>query len=430
MSKNIFKFIIKEFHESWQPSHILERELKVPLNTTKVIVVYGARRCGKTFYFYSLINSLTKSSVNKEKIIYINFEDDRLSSLKIEDLGDLLEAYYELYPSNLESTLYLFLDEIQNIEKWEQFARRINDTKKIKLFLTGSSAKLTSKEIATSLRGRCLSYALHPLNFREFLLFKNEDIKKDFEYSSQRYKVKKLLDDYIELGAFPEVVLCKDIEIKKKILREYHESLVYKDLLDRFKIKNSDLLKDLLKHLFTNFTSNFSTNSYYKTIKNTISVSRDTVSEYLNYVQETSYFYLLPHFSYSLKSQKVNPKKIIVLDNGLRNIGSFRLSTDTGKLAENLVGATLKNHHDEIFYFKDKSDIDFVVKKDNFLDVINVTYGEEIHEREIKSLLYFKKQFKNVKRLLLINKDHEATKNGINMVPLWKWLLGNPPILI
>ena len=423
MSKDTFKFIIKDFHENWNVANSKERELKIPLDTSKIIVIYGPRRCGKTFYLYNQINSLIKKSIPKEKIVYVNFEDDRLFNLKVEDLNNLLEAYYELYPSNTSSTLHFFLDEIQNIEKWESFVRRINDTTKIKLFITGSSSKLTSQEIATSLRGRCLSYALYPLNFREFLSFKDILPKKDFEYSSQRFKIKKVLEEYIEFGAFPEVVLCNELELKKKILKEYYDLLVYKDLSDRFNLKNSELLKDLLRFLFTNLTSHFSINNYYKVVKNLIPVSRDTVSEYLNCIQESAYFYLLPNFSYSLKSQKVNPKKIIALDNGLRNIASFRFSTDTGKLLENLVGSTLKKNYAEIFYWKDKTEVDFVVKNNNFLSGINVTYGEKISEREIKSLLDFKNEYKNVKDLILINKDNESKKNKINIIPLWKWLL-------
>ena len=156
--KDIFKLLIKEFHEFSLPE-TFDRELKVPLNINKIITISGLRRSGKTFYFYNLIEKL-KAKINIDQIVYINFDDDRLFPLSIEDLNDFIEAYYELYPENKRKIKYFFLDEIQNIDKWEIFIRRIYDKEKIRIFITGSSSKLLKKEIATSLRGRTLSYHL------------------------------------------------------------------------------------------------------------------------------------------------------------------------------------------------------------------------------------------------------------------------------
>ena len=423
-SKSIFKYIIKEFHETWREVHCIERELKIPTDTSKVIVIYGARRSGKTFAFYNSIKLLINKEIKKERIVYINFEDDRLINLTINDLNNLLEAYYELYPDNVSSVLYFYLDEIQNIKGWETFIRRINDTKKIKIFLTGSSAKLLSKEIATSLRGRCLTYAMYPFSFKEFLSSKEIKLEKNIEFSNKRFKIKNLLEEYLEYGSFPDVVLNKEPEIKRKILNEYYDLLVYKDLADRFALKNTAMLKDLLRYLLTNFTKEFAIHNYYKIIRNSISVSRETVADYLSCIQETSYFFLLNHFSFSLKSQKVKPKKIIALDNGIRNIVSFRTSRDFGKLAENIVGVSLIKKYNDVFYWKGKGEVDFItLNKDASLNAINVTFGDEISKREFASLEEFKDSFKNVKKLILITKDTEDKKNNITLIPLWKWLL-------
>lgn len=425
-SKNLFKYLIKEFHETWSVSNCIEREVKIPTDISKVVVVYGARRSGKTFLFYNSINSLINRGVSKEFIVYINFEDDRLINLRINDLNNLLEAYYELYPENLNSILYFYLDEIQNIQGWEAFVRRVNDSKKIRIFLTGSSAKLLSKEIATSLRGRCLTYALYPFSFKEFLLSKEIVPETNIKFSNKRFKVKKFLEEYLEYGSFPDIVLNKEPEIKKKILKEYYDSLVYKDLADRFVLKNTDMLKDLLRYLLTNFTKEFSIHNYYKITKNSMSVSRDTITDYLSCIQETSYFFLLNHFSFSLKSQKVKPKKIIILDNGIRNIVSFRTSSDLGKLAENIVGVSLIKNYSDVFYWKEKGEVDFItMDKDGSLNPINVTFGDEISKREFTSLKEFKSSFKKVKNLTLITKDTEGKKDNITLIPLWKWLLYN-----
>ncbi|MBI2252844.1 MAG: ATP-binding protein [Armatimonadetes bacterium] len=420
--KENFKLLIKEFHSQDMPQ-TFERDLEVPLLSNKIITIFGPRRSGKSFYFYTLIKKLLKKNIPKERILYINFEDDRLLPLSFKDLNFLLEAYFELYPENKEKGAYFFLDEIQNIKEWEIFIRRIYDKEKVKIFITGSSSKLLSKEISTHLRGRTISYALYPLNFIEFLRFNGEKPEKHFEYSNRRFKIKKLLDEYLRFGGFPEVALEKDIKLKNKILSEYFNMLIYKDLAEKFYVNNTVLLKELLRFLFTNTTSLFSVNSYFKSIKQNISISRQTLSDYLSYIQETDYIILLPLFSYSLKVQKINHKKIVCLDNGLRNVVSFKFSDDEGKMAENLVGSILNSKEKELFYWKNKHETDFIVKENSNLQAINVSIGNVIEKREKDSLFEFKNKFKKVKNLILITKDIEKTVEGIKYIPLWKWLL-------
>ena len=330
--KEIFKLIIKEFQESSLPD-IFNRDLEISLSSKKIITIYGPRRCGKSFYFLSLIKKLLQKGIPKKRILYVSFEDDRILPLDFQELTLLLEAYFELFPENKEEEIFLFFDEIQNIKDWEIFVRRIYEKEKVKIFITGSSSKLLSYEIATSLRGRTISYPLYPLNFREFLSFKGEIIKKDFEYTEKRFKIKKYLEEYLEWGSFPEIVLENDLILKRKILSEYFNLLVYRDLKDRYSIENTYLIKDLLKSLFTNISSYFSVNSYFKATAQRMPLSRQTLSFYLSCVQETQYFSSLPIFSYSLKVQKVNPKKIICLDNGLRSAVALKFSQDFGKFA-------------------------------------------------------------------------------------------------
>ncbi|OIN97162.1 hypothetical protein AUJ66_04225 [Candidatus Desantisbacteria bacterium CG1_02_38_46] len=421
MKKEDFKLLIKEFHTDLLPE-TFQRELKIPFFSKKIITVYGPRRSGKSFYFLTLIKELLRQSIPRERILYLNFEDDRILPLDFKELNLLLEAYFELYPENKSKEIFLFFDEIQNIKNWEIFVRRIYDRENVRIFITGSSSKLLSKEIATSLRGRTISYSLYPLSFKEFLSFKNERIEKDFEYTSLRFKIKKLLEKYIEWGSFPEIVLEEDLILKRKILSEYFNSLVYRDLSERFSLENTDLLKDLLKFLFTNFTSYFSTNSYFNLIKQKLSVSRETISLYLSYIKETDYFSFLPLFSYSLKVQKINSKKIICLDNGLRNAVAFQFSQDRGKLIENIVGMNLKMKEKEIFFWKNKREVDFILKEKNNLSAVNVCFSQTLPQREIDGLLEVKERLKNIKELILITKDIQKEENGIKFIPLWKWL--------
>lgn len=423
--KENFKFLIKEFHTEDLPK-TLDRNLIVPLFPKKVITVYGPRRCGKSFYFYTLIKKLiAEKKVERDRILYFNFEDDRILPLNFKELHLLIEAYFELYPENKSKEIFLFFDEIQNIKNWEVFIRRVYDKEKAKIFITGSSSKLLSREIATSLRGRTLSFALAVLDFKEFLRLRNLVLQKDFAYTAQRFKIKKLLTEYLELGGFPEVVLESNVILKKKILSEYFNLLLYRDLLERFSMENTALLEDMLKFLLTNIASPFSINSYYKAIKQNLPVSRETVAQYLSFVEETGYFSILPKFAYSLKSQKVAPKKVIALDNGLRNRIAFRFSQDKGKLAENAVGTYLCAQEKELYYWQGRGEVDFVIKENNALLAINVSIGQSIEDREIKSLLEFKKKFRNVKELILITQDLEKREQGIKFIPLWKWLLAN-----
>jgi hypothetical protein len=433
--KEYFKLLIKEFQENSLPT-IFDRDLQIPLNSKKIVTIYGPRRSGKSFYFFSLIQKLLKHGIPIDRVVYLNFEDDRILPLSYKEMNYLLEAYFELYPENKRREVYLFFDEIQNVSDWEIFIRRIYEKEKVKIYLTGSSSKLLSPEIATSLRGRTISYRLFPLDFKEFLNFKKIRLKEDFKYTSQRYLIKKLLSEYMEWGSFPEVVLEEDKVLKRKILSEYFDSLVYRDLMERYSLENSELLKELLKYLFTNVSCYFTVNAYFNTIKQVLSLSRQTLSQYLSYIQETFYISFLPIFSYSLKAQKVNPKKIICLDNGLRKVVSFNFSPDRGKLAENLVGANLmikenrlENYGDgkevgrELFYWKNDGEVDFVIKEGIELIGLNVCYSNVIPERETISLFEFKRRQQNVKKLIIITEDIQQEVNGIDFIPLWEWIM-------
>lgn len=419
--KEIFKVLIKEFYEFALPS-VIPRDLEIPYRTNKILTIIGPRRVGKTFYFYQLIKKF-KENVSPSQILYVNFEDERILPLSPYELNGLIEAYFELYPENKNKEIYLFFDEIQNIKEWELFIRRIYDKEKARIFITGSSSKLLSRELSTSLRGRTLSYYLFPLSFYEFLKFKGIEIKPDFEYSKLRFKIKNLMEEFIFFGGFPEVVLEEE-GLKLKILKNYYELVIYKDLVERFSIRNVYFLKNLMKYMITNVSTSFSTNSYYLKIKNEFQISRETITEYLSHIEEIGLIYFLPIFSYSLKVQQVNPKKIYSLDNGLRNAVSFRFSQDEGRLVENLVFQEIKRMELEAYYWKKKREVDFVIKKNGKLSGINVSYGEEIKAREEDALLEFKKQYgKKIDKLIIITKDIEKNKGGIKFIPFWKWLL-------
>lgn len=421
--KELFKYLIKEFHERKLPE-VYPRALEIP-ETGKIVSLIGARRIGKTSYFFQMVGKL-EADVGRERILYINFEDERILPLDVKDLNLIFDAYYELYPENVDRELYLFFDEVQNVPGWEVFVRRLYDRGDFKIFLTGSSSKMLSKELATSLRGRTLAFYLYPLDFREYLAFREVEPVKDFEYSKQRFELKKLFEEYLYEGGFPEVVL-ETPELRKKILQDYFEMMIYRDLVERFSIRNTTLLKALTKYLVTNIGNPFTVISYYKAIKQDQEVSKGTLLEYLSHLEDIFLLYFLPLFSYSLKAQARNPKKVYCIDNGLRNAVSFTFSKDEGRLAENLVFLELIRRKKEIYYWKNGDEVDFIVKEeDSSLTAINVTYSYSIAEREVTALkkLSGEEEFApRIKKLILLTKDTEKKENGIIYTPLWKWML-------
>lgn len=417
-----FKYIITEFQESLLPS-VYSRKYKIP-ETEKIVTIIGIRRSGKTFFLYQQIQQLLDQKIPKDRIMYLNFEDDRLFPLKLEDLNLFLEAYYGLYPANKNFAKYFFFDEIQIVPHWELFMRRLHDKENVFLFLTGSSSKLSIKEISTELRGRTIPISFYPLNFQEFLNFHDIIPVKNTNYHEQRHQVKNLFEHYLHEGGFPEVVLST--QLKSEILHTYYDLILYRDLVDRYSIRNTIGLKYLIKYLITNIGNIFSINKYYQAIRQQIKMSKDTLLEYINYLVDTQFFFLVPFFSFSLKQQQVNPSKVFCIDNGLRNSVAFRFSKDDGRLAENLVYLMLRQKYKDIFYWKGKNEVDFVIPlSDRKIILINVSYSDEaLNPREFKGFTEFQLAYPDmVCEFLILTKNQQGIQNHIPLKILWQWVL-------
>ncbi len=433
VDSDAFKKLIVEFWEERLPE-VRTRELKVPLGKRKAIVVWGPRRVGKSYYLFSLIKKLRQEGLKKEQIVYLNFEDDRLGRIGEKELSFLYEAYLELV-GEISFPVYFFLDELQVVEGWERFVRRLIEREKVYVFLTGSSSKLTSKEIATSLRGRSLSFFLPPLNFREFLEFKGVEVDSKALYGRRRFLFFKLFEEYLEWGRFPEIVLEKEEFLKRRILADYFDALVYKDFVERYRIEREEFLREFLVHLFNYSGKLFSASSFYKSVGKNLGVGKNTVFEYFEKVKESFYLYFLPVFSYSEKAKWVNPKKVIALDNGLKKVVSREFTEDRGRKLENLAGSLLTelefNSIDvRVFYWKGKQEVDFVLERKGELTAINVSFTDELLEREISSLEEFSEKFPRAKRLLLITKNKEGKKGRIELIPVLKFFLEFPKGLL
>lgn len=267
------KRIIADFHQTPLPE-FRNRSLDVPLDMGKIVILVGPRRAGKTYCLFQLMDGLEKSGISRQEMLYINFEDERLD---LEGENDLIfDAYRELYPEQDMSRVFLFLDEIQELPNWEKFVRRVTDTISRRVVLTGSNSRLLSREIATSLRGRGISFEILPLSFSEYLSF--QDLPKDPPVSSKdRALVGRAFEEYCLWGGYPELVGMEQ-RFKAQVLQEYFNVMFYRDLVERYNVSDPALFKYLLKRLISSFTKDFSVNKLYNDLKSRgFSVGKDSL---------------------------------------------------------------------------------------------------------------------------------------------------------
>ncbi|MBU0980563.1 MAG: ATP-binding protein [Nanoarchaeota archaeon] len=416
--KDLLKTIIKDFHERGLPEFI-KRELDISLDTGKIISIIGPRRAGKTYMMYQLISKIADLT----NVIYINFEDERLE-LGSKDLNLIIEAYLELYPDKKETELYFFFDEIQEIPDWEKFVRRVYDTISKRIFITGSSAKLLSREIATSLRGRTISYEIFPLSFKEYLRF--ADVEPDIHSTRGKAKTISALRGYMSRGGFPEIVNVQE-EIAKKTLTNYFEVMLYRDIIERYNVSNALPLKLFVKRLLGNISKEFTVNKIFNNLKSEgIRISKDSLYNFLDYSEDS--YILIPVNNFSESTGKQTIKKIYSIDVGLSLQFSFALSKDLGRILENVILLELKRRGKDVYYFKDKEECDFIIReKEKIVGAIQVCYelNEDNRKRELKGLKMAMDRF-GLKRGLIITFNQKDRLGSIEVIPACQWLLTGP----
>lgn len=435
MKKEIAIELIKDFHEKPLPD-IINRELELRLpKIKKAITIIGPRRAGKTFFLFNNMERL--KNVKRTEILYVNLEDDRLLPLELEDMDKILKTYYEIYPENRKKMIYLFLDEVQNIDGWELFVRRVLDSENAQVFLTGSSSKLLAKEIATSMRGRAIPYIILPFSFREFLRVKEFELEK-FLSSDKKAWLMKYLDEFIRWGGFPEVVLDDDELSRVRTLKDYVEIMLMRDMAERHKIKNITVLRMLFSALQASFSKEFSVHKFFNYLKSQgIKISKNTLYEYFRYFEDA--FAILPvrRFGYSIRETEQSIPKVYQIDNGYAGQLSASFSHNIGRLMENLVAVEWLRRRSlnpklEFYYWKDISgkEIDFVIKEGpKICELVQVCYDIEDFDtrlRETKALIKASIELK-CNNLSVITWDYEETETNDNKkltyIPLWKWLL-------
>ncbi len=427
------KSIILDFQEVELETGV-PRRLKVKTIPGKATVCIGVRRSGKSTYLFQVIKRLLNNGVSRENILYLNFFDDRLHNLRQVGLGLITEAYYSLYPEKKNTeTVYCFFDEIQAVDGWEPFVDRLMRTEKCEVYITGSSARMLSKEIATQMRGRALSWELFPFSFREFLDYKR--INATRLSTKKRLLVQKAFDEYWETGGFPEVVGL-DRYLRIKIHQEYFQAILFRDLVERHDISHPRAVMDLAHRLVDNTASLYSVNSltgYLKSLGH--KAPKAAVSDYLEWFEDAYFLFTVRIFDASLARSKSNPKKIYCIDHALVTSVASGILVNTGHLLENLVFTALRRVTPDIYYCKTKGglEVDFLVQLQDrsrmLVQVCESMAEPQTRKREVAALTEAMAEYGLKSGTVVTRNEEEQIKvdaGKIEVVPAWRFLLNLP----
>jgi len=419
INKQIFReLLLKQKEQLSLKKDYIERELMNKiidyLEDKRILIISGLRRAGKSTLVFEIINFLIKK---KGSFCYVNFEDEKFLNFQAQDFEQLNEILIEIYGSSD----YYFFDEIQNIEKFETFVRRLQDEGK-KIIITGSNSSLLSKEFGTKLTGRYKMFELYPFSFLESLKYHLKVPEKTSFKTEDKAKLKELFRNYIKFGGIPEYLKNKDPDY----IRTLYEDIIYRDIISRYSIKKQKVLRELVSILSGNISSTFTYNSLKENLKIANAI---TIKEYISYLNNSYLFFEVLKLDYSIKKQLNSPRKIYIVDPAFSEFKGFNFSMNLGKILENIVFVELKRRNKEIYYFSRKNECDFVIKEGNkILEVIQVCHqiNDSNKEREIKGLIEAMREFKIKEGVILTFEDEDEFKYEefkIKVKPVWKWLL-------
>lgn len=431
------KEILAEWNPWWTGEGdfgLVEREIakhiKKWLKRKEIVGFLGARRCGKTSLMQILIRSLFSSGIPKTNLLFIKCDDERIERKGL--VEDAIRTYKGLI--NPKGRIFVFIDEVQEAENWESTLKRIYDLEKdTKIFVSGSNFSMLREDLSFRLAGRIAYFEVYPFSFREFLSTKLA-IKGKISIFSKKEEIKHYLLEYLEFGGFPEVALEKNKATKNQLLQFYFDTIIYRDVVRRRGIRNPAKMEKMVNF----FLQNISNAANFSRIGKDVSLSTDSVAEYVKYLQDAYFIFSVPVFSYSVKTQEINPKKIYCVDSGIRNAKGFRFSEDYGRIAENIVFMELKRRNyanplAKIFYWRDKSqkEVDFILIDGKIEKAVQVCWNikdKDVKKREIEGLVSALKEF-NLRTGMIITEDYEGEEltegKRIKFVPLWAWLLEN-----
>jgi len=428
---DILKEMILDFQEIDIPTGV-PRRVDISPVSGKTTVCIGVRRSGKSTFMFQLMQRLQDSGVSRRNILYLNFFDDRLHSLHHDSLGVILEAYFSLYPEKKNAEkVYCFFDEIQVVPGWEPFIDRLMRTEKCEVYITGSSAQMLSREIATQMRGRALSWEIFPFSFREFLDYKG--IESDGPFSTKkRLTIRKAFEEYWETGGFPEVAGL-DRMLRIKTHQEYFNAMLFRDLVERHDISHPKAVTDLAHWLMDNTGSLYSVNNltgYLKSLGH--KAPKSAVSDYLEWFEDAYVLFTVRIFDASPARANTNPKKIYCVDHALVTSISSGILVNSGHLLENLVFTTLRRITPDIYYYKTKAgrEVDFIAQQQDrsrmLVQVCESMADPQTRKRETTALAEAMAELKLAQGAIVTRGEEEQIQvesGKIDVVPAWRFLL-------
>lgn len=428
--KNIISQLIDDFQERNLPTPVPRATVFSEIKG-KADVVIGMRRSGKTWFCFQKINQLLQKNIPRNQILYLNFEDERLLEFTVNHFQEILDVYYGKYPENKNTTCYFFFDELQRIHQWEIFVRRLLDSENIQIFITGSSSKLLSTEIATSLRGRSLTTEIFPFSFQEFLKYHGLFAEKPITFGSKTTAIlRNAVKKYFKNGGFPEVQNI-DPNIKTELLQGYIDTVLLKDVIERHRVNNITAIKHLVRTLMHSAGRKFSINKFYNTLKSmSVKCTKNNLYAYMDHLTDAFVFYRIHIHSRSEKARMINPSKIYSIDTGLLNAMTFQNSSDYGPLLENMVFMHLRRNNYQIEYVNTKQgfETDFFARHSltNDVQLIQVCWkmtDKKTFDREYRGLQSAMEEFSINSGTIVTWDDEAQLDNNINVIPIWKWLL-------
>jgi len=396
---SLLHILLGEFYDKLKRlKDLVPRDLDFPEAENKIKVAIGMRRTGKTYCMYQRILKLVEDGIPLQAILYINCEDDRLLPLEGERVGKLVDAFYSLYPENHDRKCYFFFDEIQSALNWPLVIRRLHDTKNAEMFLTGSSAKLLSKEIATTLRGRSLAIEVWPYSFHEFLKAHHTSIDRSLYDKKTQDRLSQFLYHYLSSGGFPEITSFPS-DLKQKTLQEYIDVTIFRDIVERHQIKNAQIVKYMILSMLHNVGKPFSINKLYNDLQSQgYKTGKEILYAYADYIEDAYLAFTVPLYDRSLRKVETNPKKLYAIDPGLVRAVTFDETGDLGRLFENVVYLDLKRLGCTVYYYltKERYEVDFLVKtprgQKKLFQVALKMDDEETIRREERALLAAKQE--------------------------------------
>lgn len=415
------------------PVELISREKTLPIDCGRIVTVPGVRRCGKSSKMGMVVNHLISQGVDRSRILWVGFDDERLVRMKSDELHEIIEAYREMYTDIDMSTVYMFFDEIQFIEGWEYFVMRLYEHYTKNIYISGSNATMLSTELKTALRGWPDEEETMPLSFREYCIFTG--VNPDGWLETDIAKIRNAFLAYNNEGGFPEIVLTQNPLQKAKMLQGYFDAMLLKDLVEHYKLSNIAVLRYYLKRIMTNITKPTSIRTIHGDIKSRgLKVSKDDLYDWANYACNIFMFLRISNYSKSLQKMESSQPKYYCIDNGLRDAVLLPQSNDDGKKLENTVFLQLYRQRtsvDSIFYYQGKGECDFVVQRGAEINcLIQVTWSmedEETRRREIAGLLEASDATGcNELYIITSSQQEEITTESlktIHVVPAWRWLL-------